>query len=117
MKRVPGESYGLRIAGGADMERAFEEVDNVSDGGNITSFSMSDSFYAFQGIYITVINEGGLADRNGQLKVGDKILEVRNVASQCLNHIFVCLVDSPSFSPCLSIQPSLSSDCVPLIFC
>ncbi|XP_062521128.1 protein scribble homolog isoform X3 [Corticium candelabrum] len=57
--RSPGESYGLRIAGGTDMERAFDGFDD--------------------GIYITVINEGGLADRDGQLKVGDKIIEVNGI--------------------------------------
>ena len=43
-------------------------------------------FLFFQGIYISFIQTGGVADRSGDLKKGDRILSVNNIDFRGVTH-------------------------------
>ena len=38
--------------------------------------------FSFQGVFISKIAEGGTAERDGRLQVGDKVLSVRKLAKE-----------------------------------
>lgn len=45
----------------------------------------------FQGVFISKIAEGGTAERDGRLQVGDKVLSVRKLANVlCSNSASIC---------------------------
>lgn len=45
----------------------------------------------FQGVFISKIAEGGTAERDSRLQVGDKVLSVRKLASVlCSNSVSTC---------------------------
>lgn len=49
-------------------------------------YSYLDSFFPIQGIYISFIQAGGVADRSGELKKGDRILSVNNIDFRGVTH-------------------------------
>lgn len=45
-------------------------------------------FFSVQGIYVSRITEGGVADKDGKLQIGDRIISVR-IVSFSFSFLFV----------------------------
>ena len=72
LQRIPGKSLGFSIAGGRGSTPAYEDVDDS--------------------IFITKVAPGGVAEADGRLRLGDKLLSVSvSIVSAILNVYFLAI--------------------------
>ena len=67
-----------------------------------------------QGIYVRSITYGGVADRDGQLSVGDQILEVQDKSLTSVHYDKVCMICDNAFRIPLANSTNQTSN-VPLL--
>ena len=75
--KVPGRTLGFSIAGGRGSTPAYEDVDDVSFPECLHWYNPLPEVSYCQSIYVTKIAPGGLAEQDGRLRLGDKLLMVK----------------------------------------
>lgn len=76
--KQPGKTLGFSIAGGRGSTPAYEDVDEVIlNSCHLDCFKVYCPLCGLQSIFVTKIAPGGLAEADGRLRLGDKLLQVR----------------------------------------
>ena len=76
--KEPGKTLGFSIAGGRGSTPAYEDVDEVwwQSLERVDVEFISPPSPLLQSIFVTKIAPGGLAEVDGRLRLGDKLLKV-----------------------------------------